>query len=115
MYKNILIILGMTFSVHLFNFRVYPIPTENYTIKVIYYRLPNSLTRSNIELEVSPVWNFALENFVIGAALFDDNDAANMARGKSFLDIYNRELEQAKRLKSKSFTKRTIETPIRSF
>lgn len=62
------------------------------------------LTGGTVEMETADMWDDALKYFVIGYALLDDKDAANDAKAKDYIALYNIAVESAAGDNSDGFT-----------
>lgn len=76
-------------------------------ITIFYIRDPATITSIDDKLEIGLRWETALENYVVGNCFLDDLDTQYQARGATALQLYERELQIAKRAFSKDSTRST--------
>ena len=63
-------------------------------IRVLYKSLPPVVHSLDTAFPLSPNWQGAIVNWLVGSALQDDNDANNNQRSISFINRYQRDLEK---------------------
>ncbi len=73
-------------------------------LKVFYSAVPSDLQSINSDLVISYIWAAAMQRYVVGTALQDDNDANNIARGEGELAKYIAEVSKAASMSSKNFS-----------
>jgi len=83
-------------------------------LKVRYHAMPIRLGWEDgaivEELEVNPMWDLGLKQYVIGMAFLDYGDEFSVSRSQTAIGIYNKEYTSAKKLAKKAFAKRVRTT-----
>lgn len=74
-------------------------------VTIFYIRDPKTITTSSDILEISLRWETAMENYIVGNCFLDDLDTQYQARGAAALQLYDRELQVAKRAFSRDSTR----------
>lgn len=87
-------------------------PTEN-CLMIQYSRYPTKITKLTDTLEISGLYDKAIQHYVTGKALKDDMDAQNRAAGNEELGMYERELKEAKIDNSYDTTQKLVTTEYR--
>lgn len=75
------------------------------SVTIFYIRDPKTITSSSDTLEIGLRWETAMENYVVGNCFLDDLDTQYQARGAAALQLYDRELQVAKRAFSRDSTR----------
>lgn len=88
------------------------VPTENY-LMIQYSRYPTTITKITDTLEISSLYDKAIQHYVAGRALKDDMDAQNRTAGNEELAMYERELNEAKIDNSYDTTQKPVTTEYR--
>lgn len=76
-------------------------------VTIFYIRDPATISSITDELEIGLRWENALEHYVVGNCFLDDLDTQYQARGATALQLYERELQIAKRAFSRDSTRST--------
>lgn len=74
-------------------------------VTIFYIRDPKTITASSDTLEIGLRWETAMENYIVGNCFLDDLDTQYQARGAAALQLYDRELQVAKRAFSRDSTR----------
>ena len=74
-------------------------------VTIFYIRDPKTITASSDNLEIGLRWETAMENYIVGNCFLDDLDTQYQARGAAALQLYDRELQVAKRAFSRDSTR----------
>ena len=96
--------------------RPYPIITNSTTLKLRFSSLPIRLkwVEDNLdcenELSISPMWDNALKQYIIGMAFLDYGDESSISRGQLALGLYGKDYNRAEKLSRKSFSKKATTT-----
>lgn len=76
-------------------------------VTIFYIRDPATISSTTDKLEIGLRWENALEHYVVGNCFLDDLDTQYQARGATALQLYDRELQIAKRAFSRDITRST--------
>lgn len=74
-------------------------------VTIFYIRDPKTITTPSDTLEIGLRWETAMENYIVGNCFLDDLDTQYQARGATALQLYDRELQIAKRAFSRDSTR----------
>lgn len=74
-------------------------------VTIFYIRDPKTITTALDTLEIGLRWETAMENYIVGNCFLDDLDTQYQARGAAALQLYDRELQVAKRAFSRDSTR----------
>ncbi len=66
------------------------------------------------ELEINPMWDAGLKQYVIAMAFLDYGDEASTTRANTALALYNKVVAKAQKLAKKGFAKRVVTTGYRA-